>query len=214
MNSFNITSAPRVEVKEKSIQGRSTKPSVSNPIQDQKTTSGSLAMRAYAAPQIIHTNRAKINFQGHIDKLIDKLMISPKCDIRFEEAESILKRVGYNTGRINGSHCQFTRPNSNTITIAKPHGGHKFIAEYNVEDIRNLLVKKSEPVKINQKLPNNISEATDYLSQIGLHRVFSDGRKVVFTSPDDKLVLKTLADGSLTNEAERHLKGFAKIKSA
>ena len=214
MNNFNINSAPRVESREIANQGKVKNQTISDPIKEQKAYSGSLAMRAYAAPQIVQTNRAKINFQGHIDKLIDKLVMSPKCSIRFEEAESILKKVGYAPGRTNGSHCQFVRPNSNTITIARPHGGHKFIAEYNVDDIRNLLIKKSEPIRVKPKTPANISEAENFLSEIGLHRAFSDGKKVVFVSPQDKITLKMLADGSLTNEAQRHLKGFSKAKSA
>lgn len=69
------------------------------------------------------------------DELIDKMRRSPG-DIRFSQADALLKYEGFVLFNQRGSDCSSHRADGRVLTIVKPHGGRKTC---HPSDIRRLL---------------------------------------------------------------------------
>lgn len=70
---------------------------------------------------------------GRIEKLVDKVKRNPK-NIRFEELCNVLNHKGYDIINVKGSHYSFSN-GEKTLTIVKPHGGHKFCHVMDVKEV-------------------------------------------------------------------------------
>ena len=70
---------------------------------------------------------------GKAEKLLEKIRTNPK-NVRFEELCKVLKGKGYDTINIKGSHYSFSN-GEKTITVVKPHGGHKFCHVLDVKEV-------------------------------------------------------------------------------
>lgn len=69
------------------------------------------------------------------EKLLDKMRTRPG-DVRFQEVDAVLRRLGFVLFNQRGSHCTYHRADGRVLTIVKPHGGRK---TYHPADIRRLL---------------------------------------------------------------------------
>lgn len=73
---------------------------------------------------------------GRKEKLIKKLKTKPK-DFTFDEAESLLKYLGYsrfNKGKTSGSRIMFTNEQYAPVLLHKPHP-RKELLEYQVKQL-------------------------------------------------------------------------------
>ena len=69
------------------------------------------------------------------EKLLDKMRTRPG-DVRFQEVDAVLRRLGFVLFNQRGSHCTYHRADGRVLTIVKPHGGRKTC---HPADIRRLL---------------------------------------------------------------------------
>lgn len=80
---------------------------------------------------------------GQKEKLIEK-MKSKRHSFSFEEAEQLLKLLGYtrsNKGRTSGSRIAYVSDKYPTILMHKPHP-RKELLEYQIKQLLNILEKE------------------------------------------------------------------------
>jgi predicted RNA binding protein YcfA (HicA-like mRNA interferase family) len=69
------------------------------------------------------------------EKLIEKMRRSP-ATIRFNQVETLLRRMGFVLFNSRGSHRTYHHADGRVLTIVRPHGRHKTC---HPQDIRKLL---------------------------------------------------------------------------
>ncbi len=69
------------------------------------------------------------------EKLRAKMEANPG-NVRFHQADSLLRQLGFVLFNQRGSHCTYHRADGRVLTIVKPHGGRKTC---HPADIRRLL---------------------------------------------------------------------------
>lgn len=77
-----------------------------------------------------------------LQKLKRKLRENPR-GIRFTELVRVLKALGYEESRSQGSHHVYRPAGSGpSILIVKPHGGSRFCARVDIEKVVKLLAEE------------------------------------------------------------------------
>ena len=76
-------------------------------------------------------------FEMGIEKNISRIKQNPK-GVRFKELEGIILGIGFKRVNIRGSHHVYKK-GSKTLTVVRPHGGHKHCHWLDVKDVIKVL---------------------------------------------------------------------------